>query len=75
MCCDSTGEFEVQLSQLSHFHELSMFGPFLIGARIMQVVAYVCINVSCHLSRVFGQKRSLKSLMNANKFDFSMCDG
>ena len=39
LCCGSTGEFEVQLSQLSHFHDLSMFGPFLIGARIMQVVA------------------------------------
>jgi len=39
LCYGSTGEFEVQLSQLSHIHELSMFRSFLISARIMQVVA------------------------------------
>jgi len=38
-CVVAVLEFEVQLSQLSHIHDLSMFGPFLMGARIMQVVA------------------------------------
>ena len=52
--CGGTGELAGKLFYLSHFHDSSMFGLFLIGARIARVVALVCIDVSCHQSSCVG---------------------
>lgn len=41
-----TSELAVQRFHLSHFHDLSKFGLWLIGAQIAQVMALVCIDVS-----------------------------
>ena len=40
-----------QSSRLSHFfHDMNTFGMLLLGARVAQVMALDCIDVSCHQS-------------------------
>jgi len=54
------------------FHDLSIFGMLLLGARIAQFMASDCIDVSCHQSGRVGCDEFIGPRMNTIRIDYIM---